>query len=108
VSTYQINNRRQSIRIELDPRVSASCLFNRWLKPVTNVQIVDVSKHGMKIFSRDYLKLSASTVRVNELGESIKGKIVWRNECNDGYMCGFMFNEGEEISDEDIEILCKL
>ncbi len=103
-----MNNRRQSVRIELDPRVSASCLFNRWLKPVVDVQIVDVSKHGMKIFARDYLKLSTSTVRINELGESLKGKIVWRNERDGGYMCGFMFNEGEEISDDDIEFLSQL
>ncbi len=103
-----MNNRRQSVRIELDPRVSASCLFNRWLKPVINVQIVDVSKHGMKIFARDYLKMSTSTVRINELGESLKGKIVWRNERDGGYMCGFMFNEGEEISDDDIAFLSQL
>ncbi len=108
MSAFTTQNRRQAIRIELDMRVSASCLFNRWLKPVSSVQIVDVSKHGMKIFTSDYLNLSTSTIRINELGESYKGKIVWRNERDEGYMCGFMLNEGDEISDEDIEYLCKI
>ncbi len=102
------NNRRKSTRIELDTRVAASCLFNRWLKPVIEVQLVDVSSHGMKIFAYDYLKLSNAKIRVDVLSEVVKGKIVWRNERDDGYMCGFMIEEGYELSDEDIKCLCEV
>ncbi|WP_165311193.1 PilZ domain-containing protein [Vibrio ziniensis] len=105
MSATSFINRRKSTRTELETMVPASCLFNRWFKPVIKVQIVDVSNHGMKIFSSDYLKLSNASIRIDVLGETVKGKIVWRTEREGGYMCGFLVQEGDEISDEDIENL---
>ncbi len=108
MSDTSFNNRRKSSRTELNTRVPASCLFNRWFKPVIDVEIVDISNHGMKIFTRDYLKLSSSTIRVNELGQTIRGKFVWRNERDDGFMYGFMVAEGDEISNDDIQLLTQV
>lgn len=101
-------NRRKSSRIELETTVPASCLFNRWFKPVIQVQVIDVSNHGMKLFTKDYLKLSNATIRIDALKEGVKGKVVWRHERDGGYMCGFMVQEGNEISDEDIAYLTNL
>lgn len=108
MSVTSFTNRRKSSRIELKTTVPASCLFNRWFKPVIQVQVIDVSNHGMKLFTKDYLKLSNATIRIEALNEGVKGKVVWRHERNGGYMCGFMVQEGNEISDEDIAHLTNL
>ncbi len=108
MSATSFINRRKSTRTELRTVVAASCLFNRWFKPVIPVQIIDISNHGMKIFTQDYLKLSNASMRIDVLGETLRGKIVWRIERNGGYMCGFMVQEGHEISDEDIDHLVNL
>ncbi len=105
MSDTLFSNRRKSSRTELITRVSVSCLFNRWFKPVINAEIVDISNHGMKIYTREYLKLSSTTIKIDVLGQNIRGKIVWRNERDDGFMCGFMVAEGDEISDDDIHVL---
>ncbi|NIY93112.1 PilZ domain-containing protein [Vibrio diazotrophicus] len=108
MSAPSFTNRRKSSRVELDTLIPASCLFNRWLRPVIQVQIVDVSNHGMKLFTNVFLDLSSTTIRIRALKADVKGKVVWRHKRDGGYMCGFMVQEGNEISDEEIAYLANL
>lgn len=105
-SQVSFDNRRKSKRTLLTKPVTAKCWFNRWLKPVIEVQVIDISNHGMKLSSKTQLHLGDATIRQKSVGKAIHGRIVWqKNEEEGTFVFGFMVSEGYEISDEDVEAI---
>lgn len=107
-NTVSFKNRRRSERTTLVHQITALCWFNRWLKPVIQVRVVDISNHGMQLYSKDQLNLNGATMRIKTLDRGIRGTIVWQKPGREGYVCGFMVNEGQTISDEEIDLINEL
>lgn len=102
LSPEQLKALRKSPRLTLEHPCHATCWFNGFFKPYTPVRIINVSRGGMLLFSKQTLKKTSATIRVHSK-HSIHGKVLRLYETSkEGFLYGFKSDrtiENETIDD---------